>query len=217
MEKVGSAKLPAQALLTSFIPSSPTPNCPCLKSVRLPLLLLLPCSPPVKRTQPSRNEETPLALRLPGKDPSNPMRGQSPIPKVAFALPHLITPVATAALLVPELLPTGPRQSAAAVPCYVWSRPALPAPACSGHWVTGERSMSPNKVPKKAGRDWVGAAALRRRRRSRSTVTADASDIFGLGAEVVGSIRAVFEPLISDIFSVPLILPEVPVTTLTSW
>ncbi|KAK1506810.1 hypothetical protein CTAM01_03142 [Colletotrichum tamarilloi] len=42
------------------------------------------------------------------------MRGQSPIPKVAFALPHLITPVATAALLVPELLPTGPRQSAAA-------------------------------------------------------------------------------------------------------
>ncbi|KAK1720901.1 hypothetical protein BDP67DRAFT_485449 [Colletotrichum lupini] len=59
--------------------------------------------------------------------------------------------------------------------------------------------MSPNKVPKKAGR-----------RRSRPTVTADASDIFGPGAEVVGSIRAVFGPLISDIFSVPLILPEVP-------
>ncbi|UQC89584.1 uncharacterized protein CLUP02_15115 [Colletotrichum lupini] len=76
---------------------------------------------------------------------------------------------------------------------------ALPAPACSGHWATGERSMSPNKVPKKAGR-----------RRSRPTVTADASDIFGPGAEVVGSIRAVFGPLISDIFSVPLILPEVP-------
>ncbi|KAK1507995.1 uncharacterized protein CCOS01_15996 [Colletotrichum costaricense] len=90
------------------------------------------------------------------------MRGQSPIPKVA---------------------------------------PALPAPACSGHWATGERSMSPNKVPKKAGRDWVSAAVLRRRRRGRPTVTADASGVFGLGAEVVGSIRAVSGSLISDIFS----------------
>ncbi|KXH45799.1 hypothetical protein CNYM01_05372 [Colletotrichum nymphaeae SA-01] len=201
------------------------PNCPCLESVRLPLLLLLPYSPPVKLTQPSRNEETPLALRLPGRDPSNPMRGQSPIPKVAFALPHLITPVVTAALLVPELLPTGPRQSAAAVPerhapNQRYHRRSRTRPARSGllgslgHW-TGERSMSPNKVPKKAGRDWVGAAALRRRRRSRPTVTADASGIFGPGAEVVGSIRAVSGPLISDIFSVPVVLPEAPATTLT--
>ncbi|KAI3551796.1 hypothetical protein CABS01_04606 [Colletotrichum abscissum] len=130
------------------------------------------------------------------------MRGQSPIPKVAFALPHLITPVATAALLVPELLPTGPRQSAAAVP---------------ERHAPNQRHHRRSRVPKKAGRDWVGAAALRRRRRSRSTVTADASGVFGPGAEVVGSLRAVFGPLISDIFSVPLILPEVPVTTLTSW
>ncbi|KAK1465917.1 hypothetical protein CMEL01_11909 [Colletotrichum melonis] len=77
--------------------------------------------------------------------------------------------------------------------------------------------MSPNKVPKKAGRDWVGAAALRRRRRSRSTVTANASDIFGPGAEVVGSIQAVLGPLISNIFSVPLILPDAQATTFISF
>ncbi|KAK1531247.1 hypothetical protein CPAR01_10896 [Colletotrichum paranaense] len=76
------------------------------------------CLAPHQSSAPNHpaTKKPPLALRLPGKDPSNPMRGQSPIPKVAFALPHLITPVATAALLVPELLPTGPRQSAAAVP-----------------------------------------------------------------------------------------------------
>ncbi|KAI3544504.1 hypothetical protein CSPX01_05629 [Colletotrichum filicis] len=129
------------------------------------------------------------------------MRGQSPIPTVAFALPHLITPVATAALLVPELLPTGPGQSAAAVP---------------ERHAPNQRHHRRSRVPKKAGRDWVSAAVLRRRRRSRPTVTADASGVFGLGAEVVGSIRAVSGSLISDIFSVPVVLPEAPATTLTS-